>query len=109
MADAGDLGAKFTKAAEFFHDYPKEGKIQLSNDQQLKFYSLYKIATVGKCNIPSPGDADLAATSKWAAWKDKGEVSQEEGKKQYIQALADLLNEYDRTPGEEELLKSLSL
>ena len=109
MASAGDLDAKFTKAADFFRTYPKGGKIQLSESQSSEYYSLFKISTVGKCNIPSPGDEDLVGKAKWAAWNDKGEMTPEEAKKKYIQALTGLLNEYEKTPEEEELLKSIAL
>ena len=109
MASAADLDAKFKKASDFFRAYPKDGKIQLTNDQQSKYYSLFKVATVGKCNVPSPGDADLAAKIKWDAWNDKGEMTQDEAKKQYIEDLIVLLNANEKTPEQDALVKDIAL
>ncbi|KAI6656564.1 Acyl-CoA-binding domain-containing protein 5A-like [Oopsacas minuta] len=109
MASAGDLETKFKKAADFFKAYPKGGKIQLSNDQQLKFYSLFKIATVGKCNIAAPGVTDLVGKAKYDAWNGLGDKSKNDAMTEYIQALMVVLNEHDKTPAEETLLKEIAV
>lgn len=41
------------------------GTFRVSQDDQLKFYALYKQGTVGKCNAPSPGFFDFAGKAKW--------------------------------------------
>lgn len=41
------------------------GPFQPSNDMMLKFYSYYKQATVGVCNIPRPGFWDAVGKAKW--------------------------------------------
>uniref|UniRef100_A0A8B9HCC2 ACB domain-containing protein n=1 Tax=Astyanax mexicanus TaxID=7994 RepID=A0A8B9HCC2_ASTMX len=44
----------------------------------LKFYSYYKQATLGPCNIPRPGFWDPVGKAKWDAWNELGDMSQEE-------------------------------
>lgn len=41
------------------------GPFQPSNDMMLKFYSYYKQATVGACDIPRPGFWDAVGKAKW--------------------------------------------
>lgn len=45
--------------------YFPSGPFQPSNDMMLKFYSYYKQATVGVCNIPRPGFWDAVGKAKW--------------------------------------------
>lgn len=42
------------------------GPFQPSNDMMLKFYSYYKQATLGPCNIPRPGFWDAVGKAKWS-------------------------------------------
>ena len=109
MASSGDLDAKFLKAADFFRSYPKGWKIKLSNDQELKFYSLFKVATVGKCNISDPGSSDVIGNAKWNAWNKLGDKQPNEAKTDYIQSLISLLNEYEQNPEEVALLKEIAI
>jgi diazepam-binding inhibitor (GABA receptor modulating acyl-CoA-binding protein) len=52
----------FTQAA----DALKEAKtLQLSNDELLAFYALYKQATVGDNNTSKPGMLDFKGKAKW--------------------------------------------
>jgi len=45
----------------------------LSNDQLLQLYALYKQATEGDVHGPKPGMLDLKGKAKYAAWtKEKG-------------------------------------
>ena len=59
-------------------DIKTHGK-NLSNDQLLKLYGLYKQATVGDCNTDKPGMLDL-----------KGK-SQNDAKKEYVEYVLTLL------------------
>jgi len=43
----------------------QSGSFQPSNDMMLKFYSYYKQATQGPCNIPRPGFWDPVGKAKW--------------------------------------------
>uniref|UniRef100_A0A3Q2FPD6 ACB domain-containing protein n=1 Tax=Cyprinodon variegatus TaxID=28743 RepID=A0A3Q2FPD6_CYPVA len=50
----------------------------------LKFYSYYKQATVGPCNIPRPGFWDVVGKAKWDAWNSLGEMPEEEAMAAYV-------------------------
>lgn len=41
------------------------GSFQPTNEMMLKFYSFYKQATQGPCNIPRPGFWDPIGRYKW--------------------------------------------
>ena len=57
---------------------------ELSNDQLLRLYGLYKQATEGDVSGPKPGMLDLKGKAKHAAWsKEKGK-SQEKAMAEYV-------------------------
>ncbi|ORY39010.1 ankyrin [Rhizoclosmatium globosum] len=43
-----------------------------SQQTLLRLYALYKVATVGPCNVPSPGFFAFEARAKWDAWNNLG-------------------------------------
>ncbi len=62
-------------------------KIKLNNNQKLKFYGLYKVATIGKLtdeNRPKPGFFDFETKYKNEAWEKCSVYSQIEAKIEYI-------------------------
>jgi acyl-CoA-binding protein len=65
---ANSLETKFQIAVDFIKSLPKEGSqssLPLSTDELLFFYSRYKQATEGPCNIPKPSVFQPVARSKW--------------------------------------------
>lgn len=75
------LDERFQAAVEIVQKLPKEGKVvggewvltpllvsgpvSSSNDQKLKFYSLYKQATIGDVNTERPGFLNFVERAKW--------------------------------------------
>lgn len=53
----------------------------------LKFYSLYKQATEGKCTQPKPAFWAVVNKAKWDAWKALGNMPKEEAMRQYVEEL----------------------
>lgn len=51
----------------------------------LEFYSLYKQATAGDCNIEKPS-TDADAQNKWEAWNSRKGMSKDAAKAAYIEA-----------------------
>uniref|UniRef100_A0A665UMI7 ACB domain-containing protein n=1 Tax=Echeneis naucrates TaxID=173247 RepID=A0A665UMI7_ECHNA len=52
----------------------------------LMFYSYYKQATTGPCNIPRPsGFWDTRGKAKWDAWSSLGNMTREEAMKNYVE------------------------
>jgi len=47
----------------------------VSNETKLKFYALYKQATVGPCNTSQPWAVQVVERAKWDAWNSLGKMS----------------------------------
>ncbi|KAL2915194.1 acyl-CoA binding domain-containing protein 6 [Polyrhizophydium stewartii] len=55
------------------------------NETLLKLYSLFKVATVGRCNTPRPGLFDFQGRAKWDAWNALGDTDPVTAKQLYVQ------------------------
>lgn len=60
------------------------GKVRVEDVTLLELYGLYKQATVGDINIPSPGMFDFRGKAKWDAWKHFEGLHPEEAKRRYV-------------------------
>ncbi|XP_041659942.1 acyl-CoA-binding domain-containing protein 5A-like isoform X2 [Cheilinus undulatus] len=84
--DKCSLEAKFAAAVRVIRSLPEEGPFQPSDEMMLMFYSYYKQATLGPCNIPRPmGFWDTRGKAKWDAWSSLGNMTKEEAMKNYIE------------------------
>ncbi|PBJ78369.1 acyl-CoA binding protein [Trypanosoma cruzi cruzi] len=57
---------------------------------KLKFYGLYKQATIGDVNVPKPWMMDLVGRAKWEAWNELKGMSSDEAMRRYIGELRTL-------------------
>nr|XP_020479725.1 acyl-CoA-binding domain-containing protein 5A-like [Monopterus albus] len=89
MAQDGDkhgLEEKFAAAVKVMQSLPEEGPFQPSDNMKLMFYSYYKQATSGPCNISRPsGFWDTCGKAKWDAWRSLGNMTKEDAMKNYIE------------------------
>ncbi|KAJ9102501.1 hypothetical protein QFC21_002901 [Naganishia friedmannii] len=92
------VDARFQVAVKEIGALPKDGPIKPSQDDQLTFYGLFKQANVGDVNTSKPGMMDFTGKYKWNAWKANEGKSQEQAKKEYVDALIAIL---DKNPGPE--------
>jgi len=53
-------------------------KLQISNEQRLILYALYKQATVGACNTPIPSLLDIKRRAQWYSWNELGNMQRED-------------------------------
>ncbi|KAA8587422.1 hypothetical protein FQN60_016284 [Etheostoma spectabile] len=84
--DKHSLEAKFVAAVKVIRSLPEEGPFQPSDDMMLLFYSYYKQATLGPCNIPRPnGFWDTRGKAKWDSWSALGNMTKEEAMKNYVE------------------------
>ncbi|XP_028449523.1 acyl-CoA-binding domain-containing protein 5-B isoform X4 [Perca flavescens] len=84
--DKHSLEAKFVAAVKVIRSLPEEGPFQPSDDMMLLFYSYYKQATVGPCNIPRPnGFWDTHGKAKWDSWSSLGNMTKEQAMKNYVE------------------------
>uniref|UniRef100_A0A8C8DUL1 Acyl-CoA-binding domain-containing protein 5 n=1 Tax=Oryzias sinensis TaxID=183150 RepID=A0A8C8DUL1_9TELE len=98
---------RFEAAVKVIKSLPPDGPFQPSNDMMLKFYSYYKQATLGPCNIPRPGFWDAVGKAKWDAWNSLGDMAKEEAMQAYVDEMKLILEGMPMTDEVEELLKVL--
>lgn len=84
---------KFLAAVEIVKNLPKSGPIKPSNDVKLKFYSYYKQATEGPCELPKPGFWDIVNRAKWDAWSKLQNMSKEDAMKSYVEEFVEIMKE----------------
>ena len=80
----------FEQATKFVKELPADGDVQLDNATKLKFYALFKQASVGKCSEKGgsqPWAIKVEARAKWDAWNALGDLTAEDAKKQYVEEL----------------------
>lgn len=80
------LEETFNKAASYLQTLASE----LSSNELLRFYALYKQATVGPCKIPKPNWYQVQAGQKWEAWKNLNDMSCDAAMNNYIQELTNI-------------------
>ncbi|KAM6088106.1 acyl-CoA-binding domain-containing protein 5 isoform 1-T2 [Chlamydotis macqueenii] len=106
MAETGSVHAtRFEAAVKVIQSLPKNGSFQPTNEMMLKFYSFYKQATQGPCNVPRPGFWDPIGRYKWDAWSALGDMSKEEAMIAYVEEMKKILESMPMTDKVEELLQ----
>eukprot|EP00736_Rhodelphis_marinus_P011812 Rmarinus@m.22213 len=75
-----ELEQSFLEGAE----YLRKCNLDVTQDQQLAFYGLFKQATAGPCTTPKPGYFKLEARAKWDAWKKYESLSSDQAAREYI-------------------------
>ncbi|XP_047667589.1 acyl-CoA-binding domain-containing protein 5A isoform X2 [Tachysurus fulvidraco] len=98
---------RFDAAVKVIQSLPVNGSFQPSNEMMLKFYSYYKQATQGPCNIPRPGFWDPVGKVKWDAWHALGDMPKEEAMIAYVDDLKLILESMPMTEQVEQLLQVL--
>ena len=63
-----ELKKRFEFCVKFINS-SKPGTVKITNEDKLKFYALYKQATVGNCTGKRPGALNIVARYKFDAWK----------------------------------------
>ncbi|XP_018410673.1 PREDICTED: acyl-CoA-binding domain-containing protein 4 [Nanorana parkeri] len=85
--DESGYQRQFNAAVSVIQGLPKSGSYRPSYEEMLLFYSYYKQATVGPCNITRPGFWDPIGRYKWDAWNKLGQMSQEDAMGAYIREM----------------------
>ncbi len=68
------------------------GPFQPSPHLMLRFYSLFKQATEGKCSKGKPAFWAVIEKAKWDAWKALGNMPKEEAMSQYVEELKQVIS-----------------
>lgn len=77
-----DLKQKFEETVNYVQN--AEGDVQLSNEQKLQMYALFKQATEGDVSGKKPGMMDFVARAKYTAWEELKGSSAEAAMQKYI-------------------------
>jgi len=77
-----DLQKQFEETVNFVQN--AEGEVQLSNEQKLQMYALYKQATEGDVSGKKPGMMDFVARAKYSAWEELKGQTKDQAMKKYI-------------------------
>lgn len=91
-AKGADLDQKFNAAVLIVQNMPKNGPVNTSNEQKLRFYSLFKQASVGPCNKPRPPFWNIVEKYKWDAWNSLGLMSLQTAKEKYVCELKNIID-----------------
>lgn len=86
FADGDDNEINFNQAANYLQHLVNK----LDSNALLRFYGLYKQATVGRCNISKPGIFNMQGRAKWVAWNELGDMSKEAAMIAYVNALNEI-------------------
>ncbi|KAK6490272.1 acyl-CoA-binding domain-containing protein 5A isoform X3 [Huso huso] len=98
---------RFEAAVKVIQSLPKNGSFQPSSEMMLQFYSYYKQATQGPCNLPRPGFWDPVGKYKWDVWNGLGDMSREEAMIAYVEEMKKIIETMPMTEKVEELLHVL--
>lgn len=77
-----DLKQQFEETVNFVQN--SEGEVQLSNEQKLQMYALYKQATEGDVTGKKPGMMDFVARAKYSAWEELKGQTNDQAMQKYI-------------------------
>nr|XP_046216466.1 acyl-CoA-binding domain-containing protein 5-like isoform X3 [Oncorhynchus gorbuscha] len=103
-----ELETRFDAAVRVIRSLPEDGPYQPADGMMLMFYSYYKQAALGPCNIPRPtGYWDTAGKAKWDAWNSLGNMSKEEAMQAYVNDIQLILETLPVTEEVSDLLEAL--
>ncbi|GLJ42408.1 hypothetical protein SUGI_0878760 [Cryptomeria japonica] len=88
--ESTELDEAFGAAASYIATMAGQSAERISNDVQLQFYGLYKLATEGPCTVPQPSALKMTARAKWNAWQRLGTMSPEVAMQKYISLLTEI-------------------
>lgn len=67
-----------------------------TDNEKLQFYALYKQATIGKCNVPSPWAINIVEKAKWNAWNNLGNMSKTDAMIKYCDLYMMITEKYNQ-------------
>jgi acyl-CoA-binding protein len=88
----GPQSRQFEEAADWVRSQEQR---ELTQQEQLLLYGLYKQVTVGPCLLPQPSALDMVGRAKWEAWHGLGELSVDAARQQYLDLVSQLRGSAD--------------
>jgi len=99
---------KFNAAVNVIRNLPKNGSYQPSNEMMLRFYSLFKQATIGPCNEKRPSFFNVVNRAKWESWNSLGNMPKEKAMQKYVDALKEIVETMSFTENVANFMGSIS-
>jgi acyl-CoA-binding protein len=84
----------FDAAVAYVKSLPKDGPVQLSNDEKLVFYGLFKQATEGDVTGSQPWAVQVEARLKYDAWATRKGMSKEDAAAEYCKQLSAIVTKH---------------
>ena len=89
----------FDNAAKSIKDSANhQPKVEMTKDELLQIYSLFKQGSVGDNNTDKPGMLDFTGKAKWEAWNKLKGKSKEQAQAEYVELARSLLTKYGIKP-----------
>ena len=79
-----------------------------NNDVKLKYYSLYKQATVGDVQGTQPWAVQVTDRAKWDAWNARKGETKEDSMAAYVELMTENDADWQTRDGHEELLTKMT-
>lgn len=89
-----EVKSNFKYAVEEIRNSETNNNNGPSNEEKLKFYGLYKQATIGKCNIAQPWAIQIVERAKWDAWDALGNMTKETAMMKYCDLYMQISQKY---------------
>ncbi|KAI9027981.1 acyl-CoA binding protein [Hyaloraphidium curvatum] len=86
---------KFKRAVFMIRNGPP---VDSENDVKLKFYALFKQATVGDVEGSQPWSVQFVERAKWDAWAALKGMSKEEAMTKYIELVTEGQKDWENSP-----------
>lgn len=96
FTEGDDIETNFNRAA----DYLQHLVNKLDSKELLRFYGLFKQATVGRCNVAKPGIFNMQGRAKWTAWNELDGMSKEAAMIAYVNALNEIEPDWNDSSSE---------
>lgn len=88
-----ELAVKYVQDKNLAQHFP----LNLSNEEKLAFYGLYKQAKQGDCQTARPGMFAVQESYKWDAWKKNAGKTQEQAKQEYVDLFYSIATRIDQS------------
>jgi len=95
MSNQKEIKENFDYAVEQIRSSKPRSTNGPTNTEKLKFYALYKQATIGKCNTAQPWAFNVVDRAKWDAWDALGSMSKTDAMIEYCDLYIQTSDKYE--------------
>lgn len=93
MNNQEKIDRQFNAVVNIIRSLPQDGKIIIDIPTKLRFYALFKVATMGKNTSHKPPIWKPVERLKWNAWYSRGNLDSYSAKHMYIREFGETMKE----------------